>query len=154
MNIFPILPVQPLFMAKSENKTKPQKTSVKEFLENIEDEQVRRDCKILEKLFEKVSGEMPVMWGDAIVGYGSYHYKYDSGREGDWCITGFSPRKQNISLYTNCYLDENDPLLKSLGKIKYGKSCIYIKKIDDIHLPVLEKLIAQGIDFIKKKYPS
>jgi hypothetical protein len=141
-------------MAKSENKTKPQKTSVKDFLVNIGDEQMRKDAAVLSRLFEKVSGEKPVMWGDTIVGYGNYHYKYDSGREGDFFVTGFSPRKGNISLYTNCYLNENDPLLKSLGKIKHGKSCIYVRKLDDIDLAVLEKLIAQGIDFIKKKYPG
>jgi hypothetical protein len=140
-------------MAKYESKTKPQKTAVKDFLERIEDEQVRKDCIVLSKLFEKVSGEKPVLWGDAIVGFGSYHYKYDSGHEGDCCISGFSPRKQNISLYTSCKLDPNDPLLKSLGKVKHGKSCIYVKKVEDINLPVLEKIIAQGISYIKDKYP-
>ncbi len=139
-------------MAKAENKTQPTKKTLKEFIEGIEDDQVRNDCKKLGKFMEKVSGEKPVIWGDSIVGFGKYHYKYASGHEGDSCLIGFSPRKDKLSIYTNIYLDNVDPLLKSLGKFKNGKSCIYIKKVDDIDLDVLEKILKAGMKKLKELY--
>lgn len=141
-------------MATSENKTKPEKASVADYLDAIEDQQVRADCKALAKILTKLTGEKAVMWGTAIVGFGSYHYKYESRREGDACLTGFSPRKGNISIYTNSVLDEDDPVMKKLGKYKHGKSCIYVKKLSDIDTTILEKIIAGGIIAIKKRYPA
>lgn len=141
-------------MAKYEAKTKQESTSVADFLNAIEDAQVKADCKALVKLMKDVSGFEPAMWGGSIVGFGKYHYKYDSGHEGDSCLTGFSPRKGNISIYANMYLEEDSPLMKKLGKFKNGKSCIYIKKMADIDQSILAKIIDKGIKGIKLKYPS
>lgn len=148
------LEYKPGSMAKSENKTQPTKRSVKEFIDQIEDEQMKKDCKSLAKFMEQVSGEKPVLWGDAIVGFGKYHYKYESGREGDSCVVGFAPRKQNIAIYTHCSLPDNDKLLKSLGKFKNGKACLNVKKLDDIKLDVLEQILKQGIQNVSDKYGS
>jgi hypothetical protein len=139
-------------MASKENKTQPVKKTFKEFLDGIEDEQVRNDCKTLGKFMEKVSGEKPVIWGDVIVGFGKYHYKYASGHEGDSCLIGFAPRKDKISIYSNCSLNNDEQLLKSLGKFKKSKSCIYVKKVDDIDLDVLEKILKAGMKKIKELY--
>jgi Domain of unknown function (DU1801) len=139
-------------MAKAENKTQPTKKSVREFISAIEDQQMQKDCKTLCKFMEQVTGEKPVLWGDAIIGFGSYHYKYASGREGDFCLIGFSPRKQNMAIYTNCYLEGND-LTKSLGKFKNGKSCLNVKKLEDINLDVLEKILVVSMKRIKEMYP-
>lgn len=141
-------------MAKYEAKTKQESTSVASFLNALEDEQVKADCKALVKLMKEVSGFEPAMWGGSIVGFGKYHYKYESGHEGDSCLTGFSPRKGNISIYTNMYLDDDSPLMKKLGKFKNGKSCIYIKKMADIDEGILSKIIDKGIKGLKLKYPS
>jgi hypothetical protein len=137
----------------AENKTKPGKQSVPEFISKVEDEQMRKDCQELSRFMEKLTGQKPVLWGDSIVGFGSYHYKYASGREGDSCLTGFSPRKQNLSIYTNCYLEENDQVTKSLGKFKNGKSCIYVKKLADIDMKVLEKILLSSIKQLRERYP-
>jgi hypothetical protein len=135
----------------AEQKTKATDLSVAAFLDKIEDKQVRDDCKAISKIMEKVSGSKPKMWGSSIVGFGSYHYKYDSGHEGDACLTGFAPRKGNITLYI--MLGLNDPeLLKKLGKHKTGKGCLYVKKLEDVDVKILEKLIRNGVDGIKKKY--
>jgi len=141
-------------MAKYEAKTKQESTSVADFLNAIEDAQVKADCKALVKLMKEVSGFEPAMWGGSIVGFGKYHYKYESCHEGDSCLTGFSPRKGNISIYTNMYLEDDSPLMKKLGKFKNGKSCIYIKKMADIDPSILAKVIDKGIKGIKLKYPS
>jgi hypothetical protein len=139
-------------MAKAENKTQPTKKSVREFISAIDDEQMQKDCKTLCKFMEQVTGEKPVLWGDAIIGFGSYHYKYASGREGDSCLIGFSPRKQNLAIYTNCSLEEND-LTQSLGKFKNGKSCLNVKKLEHINLDVLEKILVVSMKRIKEMYP-
>jgi hypothetical protein len=141
-------------MAKYEAKTKQESTSVASFLNALEDEQVKADCKTLVKLMKEVSGFEPAMWGSSIVGFGKYHYKYESGHEGDSCLTGFSPRKGNISIYTNMYLEDDSPLMKKLGKFKNGKSCIYIKKMADIDQGILAKIIDKGIKGLKLKYPA
>ncbi|TAG99874.1 MAG: DUF1801 domain-containing protein [Sphingobacteriales bacterium] len=141
-------------MAKYEAKTKQESTSVAGFLNAIEDAQVKADCKALVKLMKEVSGFEPAMWGGSIVGFGKYHYKYESGHEGDSCLTGFSPRKGNISIYTNIYLEDNSPLMKKLGKFKNGKSCIYIKKMADIDPSILAKIIDKGIKGLQLKYPA
>lgn len=140
-------------MADSENKTKATGKSVREFIGTIEDEQTQKDCKTLCTFMEKLTGYKPVLWGDAIVGFGSYHYKYASGREGDSCLTGFSPRKQNISIYANCSLSDYQGLLKSLGKFKQAKACLYVKKLEDINLDVLGKIILLSIRHTREMYP-
>jgi hypothetical protein len=141
-------------MAKYEAKTKQESTSVASFLNALEDEQVKADCKALVNLMKEVSGYEPAMWGGSIVGFGKYHYKYDSGHEGDSCLTGFSPRKGNISIYTNMHLEDDSPLMKKLGKFKNGKSCIYIKKLADVDQDILAKLILKGIKGLRLKYPD
>jgi hypothetical protein len=103
---------------------------------------------------KKVTGSAPVMWGPTIIGFGKYHYKYESGHEGYACLTGFSPRKPNITLYVMPGAVDSNPLLEKLGKHKAGKGCLYIKKLADVDLKVLEKLVKQSVDFLKKKYPS
>jgi len=136
----------------AEQKTKPTERSVSDFLDEIESEQVRDDCSALIKLMKKVTGSEPKMWGPSIIGFGKYHYKYDSGHEGDSCLTGFSPRKQNISLYVMLGIMDHQDLLKDLGKYKAAKGCIYIKKLDDVNVSVLEKLVKGSVDALKKKY--
>lgn len=134
----------------AENKTKPTAKSVPEFLEQIEDPKKKADCMSIAMLMEKLSGSKPKMWGDSIVGFGDYHYKYASGREGDWFLVGFSPRKQNLTLYIMGYLEFYTDILDGLGKFKHGKGCLYIKKLEDIDLDVLETLITTSIKRLEK----
>jgi hypothetical protein len=134
-------------------KTKPTEITVDSFLDNIVDEKARGDCYAIIKLMENVTGEKPKMWGPGIVGFGKYHYKYDSGHEGDICLTGFSPRKGNLSLYVLAGFEGQAALLAKLGKHKAGKACLYVKKLDDIDLDVLKSLIRGSVSFLKKKYP-
>ncbi|MFI5137962.1 MAG: DUF1801 domain-containing protein [Sphingobacteriales bacterium] len=136
----------------AELKTKPTEVIVESFLDKVPDENVRKDCCTLIKLMEKITGEKAKMWGTAIIGFGQYHYKYASGHEGDICLVGFSPRKANISIYALGYFAAQAEVLNKLGKYKAGKGCLYIKKLDDINLDVLESLIMQSIDFLKKKH--
>ena len=133
----------------AELKTKLTTKSVADFINSIEDEKKKTDSFILLEIFKEVTGEEPKLWGDAIIGFGNYHYKYASGREGDWFITGFSPRKQNLTLYIFMYdAQDESELLSRLGKHKTGKGCLYINKLSDIDLPVLKELICR---MIKKK---
>ncbi len=130
----------------SELKTKPNDGSVAAYLNSIEHDRKRADSwKILE-LMQEVTGAEPKMWGDSIVGFGNYRYKYASGREGDWFLTGFAPRKQNLTLYIMAGFDQYDELLEKLGKHKTGKSCLYINKLADIDLDVLENLVHQSVN--------
>jgi hypothetical protein len=138
----------------AELKTKPTEVTVESFLDNITDEKVRNDCFTLIRLMEKVTGEKAKMWGPGIIGFGKYHYKYDSGREGEICLTGFSPRKGNLSLYVKGGSPGQEELLTSLGKYKAGKGCLYVKKLDDIDLSVLESMVERTVDYLKKKYPT
>ena len=101
---------------------------------------------------QRVTGEPPTMWGDSIVGFGSYHYVYDSGREGDWFLTGFSPRKRNLSLYIMAGFSDYDELMERLGKHKTGKSCLYVNRLSDIDLDVLEALVRQSVAHMRKAY--
>ena len=133
----------------AENKTKPTAKSVPKFLEQIEDPKRKADCKTLASLMEKLSGSKPKMWGDSIVGFGDYHYKYASGREGDWFLVGFSPRKQNLTVYIMGYLEQYPDHLEKLGKFKHGKGCLYIKTLEDIHMDTLESLIISSIQRLK-----
>jgi hypothetical protein len=135
-----------------EQKTKPTEVSVESFLETIPDENTRDDCFALVKMMKKITGSMPKMWGASIVGFGTYHYKYDSGHEGFSCLTGFSPRKQNISLYVMAGPSTPPELLQKLGKHKAGKGCVYIKRLADVNPDVLERLIKSSVDYLKEKY--
>jgi hypothetical protein len=125
----------------AENKTVPTDQSVEEFLNTIEDEQKRRDSFTLLDLMREVTGMEPRMWGSSIVGFGSYHYRYESGREGDSILAGFSPRKQNLTIYSMGGVDPDDELLKNLGKHTTGKGCLYIKRLGDVDPAVLKRLI-------------
>lgn len=135
-----------------EAKTKPTEVSVDTFLSKITDESVLADCQTLIKLMKRVTGLPPVMWGPSIIGFGQYHYKYESGHEGDICIIGFSPRKQNISLYILSGFKGQDNLLKKLGACKAGKGCLYVKKLKDIDLTILEQIMKETIQFLKNKF--
>lgn len=134
----------------AELKTKPTGESVQDFLNSIEDEKKRQDSYAILELMKEVTGDSPQMWGDSIIGFGSYHYRYASGREGDWFLTGFSPRKQNLTLYIMAGFDQYEDLLKDLGKFKTGKSCLYINKIEDINLQTLKKLVMLSADHIAR----
>jgi hypothetical protein len=141
----------------AEAKTKETGTSVESFLGDIEDEARRRDARVFLDLMKRITGESPKMWGSGIVGFGKYHYRYESGHEGDTCLTGFAPRKNEFSIYLNgTYfpgLDEKrQRLLDRLGKHRMGKACLYVKRATDIDLKVLEQLVAMGVDELKKHY--
>lgn len=125
----------------TEAKTKPTKEKVKDFLNRIPDAERREDCFAVAKMMEEITGEKPRMWGPSIVGFGTYHYKYASGHEGEWPVAAFSPRKQDLTLYLGISFEKKDELLSQLGKHKTGKSCLYIKRLSDIHIPTLKKLI-------------
>jgi hypothetical protein len=129
----------------AELKTKRNEKDVLAYLDEIEDTKKRADCLQILKLMQEVTGKPPEMWGDSIVGYGTYHYKYASGREGDWPLVGFSPRKQNITLYITSGFERYEALMQRLGKHTTGKSCLYIKKIEDINLQTLRELVEQSV---------
>ncbi len=136
----------------SENITKPTKVSVSTFLKSVENDTRREDARVLLKLMEKLTGEKAKMWGPSIIGFGSYHYTYDSGREGDMCMTGFSPRKASLSIYVMGDFKDKAPLLARLGKHKTGKSCLYVNKLADVDMGVLEKLIKASVKHMRAKY--
>lgn len=138
----------------AENKTKPTGSDVENYLAAIDDDERRNDCRRVAALMAAVTGEQPAMWGAAIVGFGSYHYKYDSGREGDAAATGFSNRKNDISVYLSASGAQQESLLAQLGKHKMGKACLSIRKLADIDVAILERLIAGSVDEIKRLYPS
>lgn len=134
----------------AELKTKQTGQSAEAFLNEIADEKKRQDCFTVLELMKQVTQAEPKMWGGSIVGFGNYHYKYESGREGDWFLTGFSPRKQNLTLYIMAGFARYDELMKKLGKYKTGQSCLYVKKLDDINLEVLKELIEQSVEHMVK----
>lgn len=138
------------FMA--ELKTSQNESSVKEFIDAVEDEGKREDCRVLVKMMSEVTGEEPKMWGPGIVGFGTYHYKYASGREGDWMRTGFAPRKQNLTIYIMDGFDKYAELLEDLGKHKTAKSCLYLKRLEDVDIRVLRKLVAASFLHLAEKY--
>ena len=133
----------------AEMKTKPTGESVERFLNKISDEERRADCFQVAKIMEEVTGEKPKMWGPSIIGFGSYHYKYDSGREGDWMVTGFSPRKKDLTLYLMMGFEKHRDLMEKLGKHSSARSCLYIKRLSDIHVPTLKKLIKASVKDLK-----
>jgi len=135
----------------AELKTKINNASVEKFLNSVEDQEKRElSYKILE-LMKNITLEEPKMWGTSIIGFGSYHYKYKSGQEGDWMLVGFSPRKQAVTLYIMSGFSKYDKLMDKLGKYKTGKSCLYIKKEEDIDFKVLKELIVQSFKYIRNK---
>jgi hypothetical protein len=134
----------------AELKTRKNDASVVEFLNRIADEQKRRDAFTILELMQQVTREEPKMWGGSIVGFGSYHYKYDSGHEGDMCVAGFSPRKEALTLYIATGVGKHAALMKKLGKHKVGKACLYIKRLEDVSLPILKKLIAESVRQVRK----
>lgn len=135
----------------AEIKTKPTAVNVKDFIAAVTDEQKRKDSLVLIDMMSKITKEKPKMWGPGIVGFGSYHYKYESGHEGDMCVTGFSPRKAAISVYILMGFNRSPELMKKLGKFKTGKSCLYVKKLADIDMKVLKELIEESVKYIKNK---
>ncbi len=144
----------------AENKTKPESTSVDAFIEAVPHDGKRADAKVLDALFQRVTGLQPVMWGPSIIGYGSYHYKYDSGREGHMCRVGFSPRKAKHSLYIACTCDGPEgedfaDLLARLGKYAQGDGgCLYINKLADVDLNVVEEMVTLGWSTSFERYPD
>ncbi|GAB5493431.1 MAG: hypothetical protein Phog2KO_36460 [Phototrophicaceae bacterium] len=130
----------------AELKTKKNDSDVEAFLNTIEPEKKRQDSFEILRLMEEVTGEEAKMWGESIIGFGSYHYTYASGREADWMLVGFSPRKQNLTLYIMSGFDEYENLLDKLGKHKTGKSCLYIKKIEDVDTDVLRTLVKESVE--------
>lgn len=126
-------------------KTQKNDASVEQFLDGVANERKRQDSYAILELMQDVTGEEPAMWGTSIIGFGSYHYKYASGRENDWFLVGFSPRKQNLTLYIMSGFDEYESLLADLGKYKTGKSCLYINKLVDVDLSTLRELIEKSV---------
>lgn len=129
----------------AENKTKATEASVDAYIDAISDEVRRKDCQDLTRLMTKVVQQPPKMWGTSIVGFGSYHYIYESGREGDSCLTGFSSRKGDISIYLVASYPGQDALLPKLGKHRMGKGCLYVRRLSDVDLNVLEQLIIGAV---------
>ena len=134
----------------SQLKTQRTRASVKAFIAGVADEQKRKDAHVISALMQDITGEKPEMWGTSIVGFGSYHYKYASGQEGDWPLVGFSPRKDNLTLYIMPGFKDYADLLGKLGKHKKGMSCLFIKSLDDVHLPTLKTLVRQSVRQMKK----
>ncbi|MDQ0111423.1 DUF1801 domain-containing protein [Paenibacillus harenae] len=137
-----------------EQKTKETDSSVIEFIENVENAKKREDAYRLLDIFEETTGYEAKMWGPSIIGFGTYHYKYESGHEGDAPLAGFSPRKAKISLYFATGDDRREDLLSQLGKHTAGKACVYVNKVADIDVEVLKALIKQSVDFLKETYPE
>ena len=137
----------------SELKTKLTQASVDDFLNAIPDAQIRQDCWAIVEIMQEATQAPPQMWGASIVGFGSYHYKYASGREADWMLTGFAPRKQNITLYIMAGFEPYDQMLAQLGKHTCGKSCLYIKRLADIDLPTLKQLVHASVEHMRAANP-
>ena len=138
----------------AENKTQPTKQSVTAFINNIDDKQKRADVKKIAAMMRKATGARAAMWGPSIVGYGQYHYKYATGREGDFMLTGFSPRKQALTVYIIAGFKPFESLMKKLGVYKTGKSCLYIKRLSDVDEGVLEHLIVESVKHMRKNYET
>ncbi len=141
-------------MAKSTNKTKPAKLSPRAFLKSVDHPTRRADGLALLTFFYRVTNLKPKMWGPSIIGYGRYHYKYDSGREGEFFLTGFSPRKTALTIYVMPGYRDMSEKLDRLGKHKTGKSCLYINKLSDVDIDVLEEIIEDGLSYMRKTYPT
>ena len=134
----------------AELKTQENDASVNDYLNSVEDKKKREASFKVKELMEEVTGEEARMWGDNIVGFGHYHYKYASGREGEWMLTGFAPRKRNLTLYIMSGFEEYDDLMQKLGKHSTGKSCLYINKLEDIDLDVLRELVDKSVQHMRE----
>ncbi len=133
-------------------KTAPNNNSVEDFIDTVENQQKQEDSRRLLHLMQEVTGEKPVMWGDSIIGFGNYRLKYESGRELDWMLAGFSPRKQNLTIYMMGGFENQETLLKKLGKAKHSVGCLYTKKLADIDVNVLREMIQLSVETLKKRY--
>ncbi|MDH4048913.1 MAG: DUF1801 domain-containing protein [Gammaproteobacteria bacterium] len=138
----------------AELKTRQTEASVGEFLQAVKDEQKRADCKLVSKMMREVTGKPAKMWGSSIVGFGSYDYKYESGRTGSWMLCGFSPRKQDLTIYIMSGFSHFPLRMKKLGKFKTGKSCLYVKSLADVDLKELKGLIADSVKYMRDKYET
>ena len=138
----------------SQNKTVPTDASVRAYLDAIEDPLRRQDCEALVARMERLAGAPPVMWGGSIVGFGSYHYRYDSGREGDAPLLGFSSRKGDISVYLSCDDAQLEAMRDRLGRHKMGKACLYLRRLDDVDQGVLEQMVAHAAAVTRERYPA
>lgn len=137
----------------SGNKTKPTGASVDAFLDGLADVQMQADCRAVAAMMAEVTGSEPRLWGSSIVGFGSYHYRYASGREGDFMLAGFAPRKRALTLYIMAGFAEYADLLARLGKHTTGKSCLYVKRLADVDQAVLRELVTRSVRYIRQKYP-
>ena len=133
----------------TENKTQKTGARVEDFINSVENKTRREDGFTLLAMMKEITGEDPEMWGPSIIGFGDYHYKYESGREGDFFLTGFSPRKSSLSLYVMAGFEEYDALLASLGKYRKGAACLYINKLADVDMAVLRRLIQESVEHAK-----
>lgn len=136
----------------ADNKTIPNDHDVTAFLNGVADERQRKDSFTILEVMKQVTGMEPKMWGSSIVGFGTYHYKYDSGREGDMILAGFSPRKQTLTIYNMGSFEKDNDLLNKLGKYTTGKGCLYIKRLDDVDLPALKSLIEQSFKHMTNEH--
>jgi hypothetical protein len=139
-------------MATAKAQTTGNNNSVKAFIKTISDKDREQDALAIAKLMETSSGYPPKMWGPAIIGFGTYHYKYDSGHEGDAPIIGFSPRKDAFAIYLSTGFEKREELLKQFGKHKTGKACIYVKKLSDIDENIFKKMLVNAVSYMKKRY--
>ena len=137
----------------SGNKTKPTGASVDAFLDGLADAQMQADCRAVAAMMAEVTGSEPRLWGSSIVGFGTYHYRYASGREGDFMLAGFAPRKRALTLYIMAGFAEYADLLAHLGKHTTGKSCLYVKRLADVDQAVLRELVTRSVRYIRQKYP-
>jgi len=140
-------------MSKNQNKTVETDASVQAFLDAVPSDAKRADADRIIEIMSELSGEAPKMWGPSIIGFGTYHYKYESGREGDMCRVGFSPRKAKHSFYITNGFDDYEEILSRLGKYKTGKSCLYVNKMADIDEEVLKELVTASLAYMDEKYP-
>lgn len=138
----------------AELKTKKNDASVEGFLAGVDNQRRREDSFVVLEMMKRLTGEEPKMWGSSIVGFGSYHYRYASGREGDWPRIGFSPRKQSLTIYVMPGFSNYDDLLSRLGKHRTGKSCLYVNKLADVDMDVLEQLVRSSLDAMREMYPD
>ena len=136
----------------AENKTRPTQASVAAYLDALTDEARREDCRALAALMTRATNLAPEMWGPSIVGFGSYHYRYESGREGDSCLVGFSPRKGDLTLYLAGSFPGKEELMAKLGKHKAGKACLYLRRLSDVDPAILEKLIVGSVEEMKRRH--
>lgn len=137
----------------AELKTKKNTASVEDFINSLDDQKKREDSFKIHRMMEEITGNKAAMWGSSIIGYGTYHYVYASGREGDWMASGFSPRKNALTIYIMSGFNKFDDLMTNLGKYKTGKGCLYIKNLEDVNEDVLRELIAESHTYITEKYP-